>query len=154
MQHYSFVTTWRFHAPIEDVWDAIDAYRAWPRWWPAIALARQIAPGTADGVGEVVEVVFRTRLGYRIRFRATTTHRQPPSELDVRTEGELEGTGRWRLTYQGGETLVRYLWDVQTRPLWMNLLAPLLSPAFKWNHDQVMKSGQTGLVALLAERRP
>jgi carbon monoxide dehydrogenase subunit G len=154
MQRYSFVTTWKFRAPRETVWDAIEAYPHWPRWWPAIAVAHQISPGAADGLGEVAEVVFRTKLGYRIRFRTRTTHRQAPAELEVRTEGELEGTGRWRLTSEGDTTVVRYVWDVQTRPLWMNLLAPLLRPAFKWNHDQVMQSGQVGLARMLAARRP
>jgi uncharacterized protein YndB with AHSA1/START domain len=37
MQQYRFVTIWRFRAPIEQVWDAILDYQAWPSWWPVIA---------------------------------------------------------------------------------------------------------------------
>ena len=150
MAQYSFVTLWRIDAPIDAVYEAIRDYQAWPAWWPSIAAAKQLQPGDADGVGEAVEFTFRTRLPYTLRFRMTTTSVRPPSELDGRAEGELEGTGRWRLARDGSGTSVTYYWDVQTTRWWMNLLAPLARPAFKWNHDQVMEDGRRGLVKLLA----
>lgn len=153
MATYSFVTTWRFRAPIGLVWDAIRDYQSWPTWWPSIAVARRLRGGDANGVGEVVGYVFRTRLPYRVRFRMTTTHVKPPTELDGSATGELEGTGRWRLTDEGETTLVRYFWDVRTTRWWMNLLAPLARPVFAWNHDQVMESGRRGLTRLLAQRQ-
>jgi hypothetical protein len=113
-------------------------------------LARQVTPGGSEGVGEVAEVVFRTRLGYRLHIQTRSVWIVPPTELDVESRGELEGVGSWRLTSEGDETIIRYLWSVQTRRRWMNLVAPLLRPAFKWNHDQVMQSGQAGLTRLLA----
>jgi uncharacterized protein YndB with AHSA1/START domain len=150
MADYAFVTTWRFRAPIERVWDAILDYRAWPSWWGAVAETRQIAPGGPDGMGEISEITFRTRLPYRVRFLISVTHVKRPEELDGRAVGELEGTGRWRLTAEGDETLVRYFWNVRTTRWWMNLLAPIARPAFNWNHDQVMESGRVGLSRLLA----
>jgi carbon monoxide dehydrogenase subunit G len=152
MADYSFVTTWRFRAPIERVWQAIADFRSWPRWWPAIAQVKQIAPGDAEGVGEIVEYTFRTRLPYRLRFLMTTTHARPPTELEGRAVGELEGTGRWRLAAEGEETVVRYFWDVRTTRWWMNLLAPIARPVFAWNHDQVMESGRRGLARWLAKQ--
>ncbi len=149
MTDYSFVTTWRFRAPVTRVWEAILDYRSWPAWWPAIASATRIAPGDAAGVGEIAELTFRTRLPYRVRFVITTTHVQPPFELDGRATGELEGTGRWRLTAEGDDTLVHYVWQVSTTRWWMNLLAPAARPIFAWNHDQVMESGRIGLARLL-----
>lgn len=151
MAAYAFVTTWRFRAPIEQVWQAIREYRAWPTWWPAIVEARQVAPGDADGVGEAIAFTFRTRLPYQLCFLLTTTHVRPPHELDGRATGELDGTGRWRLTTAGDETVVQYFWDVRTTRWWMNLLAPLARPAFRWNHDQVMEGGRIGLARLLAQ---
>jgi hypothetical protein len=146
MTSYSFVTTWRFRAPIERVWDAIRDYQR----WPAIAEAKQIAPGDADGMGEIAEFTFRTRLPYRVRFIMTTTSVRAPFELDGRAVGELEGTGRWRLSQEGDVTLVQYFWDVRTTRWFMNLLAPIARPAFNWNHDQVMTSGRVGLMRKLA----
>jgi hypothetical protein len=153
MASYSFVTTWRFRAPVERVWEVIREYQEWPHWWPAIAEAKQIAPGDGEGMGEIAEFTFRTRLPYRVRFIMTTTHVLPPHELDGRAVGELEGTGRWRLSAEGDDTLVRYHWDVRTTRWFMNLLAPIARPAFAWNHDQVMESGRTGLERLLSRER-
>ncbi len=150
MARYTFVTIWRFRAPIERVWQAIQDYRAWPAWWPAVERARQIAPGDAEGIGEIAEFTFRTRLPYRVRFLMTTTRIHAPYEMDGSAVGELEGTGRWRLRAEGEETVVRYLWDVRTTRWWMNLLAPFARSAFAWNHDQVMRSGQRGLARRLA----
>jgi uncharacterized protein YndB with AHSA1/START domain len=150
MASYSFVTVWRFHAPVERVWAAIRDYQDWPSWWPAIAEARRVTAGGPDGTGEVACFTFRTRLPYRVRFAMTTTHMREPFELDGQAAGELEGTGRWRLSTEGEETVVRYEWDVRTTRWFMNLLAPIARPAFSWNHDQVMESGRRGLEGLLA----
>ncbi|MGD9893139.1 MAG: SRPBCC family protein [Dehalococcoidia bacterium] len=154
MANYSFVTRWRFDAPIEPVWDAIRRYKEWPHWWPSIAEARLITHGDSNGIGEAVEFAFRTRLPYRLRFRMTTVRIVPPRELDGRAEGELRGTGRWRLAPDDGGTRVTYYWDVQTASRWMNLLAPIARPVFRWNHDQVMEDGRRGLARLLAHRAP
>lgn len=150
---YSFVTNWRFDAPIDVVFDAIRDYQAWPSWWPSIAAARRVRAGDADGIGETVAFTFRTRLPYKLTFLMTTTRVQRPTELDGRASGELAGTGRWRLATDGDGTRVTYYWDVRTTRWWMNLLAPLAKPAFKWNHDQVMEDGRRGLARLLATKR-
>lgn len=152
MRQYSFVTHWRFRAPIEDVWEAIRDYEKWPAWWPSIAEARRVRPGEPSGLGEVAYFRFRTRLPYRLGFTMTTTRVEPPHELDGRAAGELSGSGRWRLRQEGDQTLVTYYWDVSTAKRWMNLLAPILKPAFAWNHDQVMTAGERGLTRLLAQR--
>lgn len=152
MRVYSFVSTWRFRAPIEQVWAPIRDYQSWPSWWPEIARARLVMPGDADGVGETIDFVFRTRLGYALRFRSTVTHVLAPRELDGRVTGELEGTGRWRFVSEGEGARVEVLWDVATTNRWMNLLGPIAAPAFRWNHAQVMASGERSLGRLLANR--
>jgi len=40
---------------------------------------------------------------------------------------------------------LRYDWQVRTTRLWMNLLAPLAKPLFRWNHDAIMQAGGIGL---------
>ncbi|MGI8552154.1 MAG: SRPBCC family protein [Dehalococcoidia bacterium] len=152
MTQYSFRTTWRFQAPIEQVWAAIRNYEAWPSWWDAVVEARQLAPSDADGRGEVVRFGFRTRLFYHIRFILTVTDAQPPSELTGQATGQLSGTGRWRLREDAGGTVVRYAWDVSTTRRWMNLLGPIARPAFNWNHDWVMERGYVGLSRLIADQ--
>jgi hypothetical protein len=73
---------------------------------------------------------------------------QPPSKLVAEATGELQGTG-WTLTSADDGTLVRYTWDVRTTRWWMNLLAPAARPAFKWNHDQLMREGGESLARRL-----
>jgi hypothetical protein len=68
-----------------------------------------------------------------------------PDTIEGTAAGELCGTGRWRLSSEGDATRVRYEWRVRTGKRWMNALAPLLAPAFEWNHDQVMAAGGRGL---------
>ncbi|MBC3227501.1 SRPBCC family protein [Serratia fonticola] len=45
--------------------------------------------------------------------------------------------------------LHRYTWHVRTTTLWMNCLAPLAAPLFRWNHDAVMRAGAKGLAQRL-----
>jgi len=50
---------------------------------------------------------------------------------------------RWRLREDGEGMVVQNKWQVVTHKKWMNLLAPLAKPPFRWNHDQVMRHDQT-----------
>lgn len=71
--------------------------------------------------------------------------RDPPELLESRAEGELRGTGRWRLADGEDTTDVTYEWLVETTKRWMNVLAPIARPAFSWNHDVLMKDFAKGL---------
>jgi hypothetical protein len=82
-------------------------------------------------------MVWKSFLPYRIRFRVRTTRVERPALLEGEADGELAGTGRWRLFEQDGVTAVLYEWDVATTRPWMSLLAPVARPVFKWNHDWV-----------------
>jgi hypothetical protein len=44
---------------------------------------------------------------------------------------------------------VRYDWQVATSRAWMNTLAPIPAPAFRWNHGAVMAAGARGLAGHL-----
>jgi hypothetical protein len=109
----------------------------------------ELEPGAADGVGKRLRLLFRTRLPYTLGFEVQVTRVQPPSRLEARATGELDGTGRWTLTSADGGTLIRYDWDVRTTRRWMNLLAPAARPVFRWNHDELMRAGGEGLARRL-----
>ena len=81
-----------------------------------------------------------------------TTRVERPHLLEGQSSGELAGVGRWRLYEEVGSTAVVYEWNVATTKPWMNRLAPLLRPAFAWNHDWVMGHGATGVSRLLGCR--
>ena len=113
---------------------------------------RAAAPATSDGLGSVSRMVWKSLLPYRVGFEVTTTRIEYPTLMEGHAVGELEGVGRWRLYEQDGVTAVLYEWNVRTTKAWMNLFAPLLRPAFEWNHDWVMRRGGEGISALLGCR--
>jgi uncharacterized protein YndB with AHSA1/START domain len=150
---YSFLTTWLLDSPREPVWEALHDQASWPSWWRGVEAADEVSSGP-DGadVGTVSRMVWRSLLPYRVRFEILTTRVERPSLLEGRASGDLAGTGRWRLYEQEAVTAVLYEWEVRTTKPWMNRVAPLLGPAFEWNHDWVMARGGEGLAALLGCR--
>ena len=157
MAEYRFLTTWLLEAERERVWDAIYESERWPEWWRGVEGAERLAEGDEDGIGQVGRYLWRSRLPYPVRFDMTTTRVERPHLLEGDAVGELEGTGRWRFFEEappGGPpvTAVLYEWEVRTTKAWMNLLAPIARPIFKWNHDWVMGNGGEGLAKLLGSR--
>jgi hypothetical protein len=149
---YQFVSNWRIAAPVEQVWDVLRRPEDWPRWWYGLERVDVIQAGDDNGVGAVREFVFRGRLPYRLRFLMRQSRQERPVLLEGIASGELEGIGRWTIEPIGVETAVRYNWDVSPTAEWMKRLAPLARPAFVWNHDWVMRQGETGLKRLLETR--
>jgi uncharacterized protein YndB with AHSA1/START domain len=155
MSAYTFLTTWCLEAPRERVWDAIWESESWPRWWRGVVQAQKLVDGGEDGVGQVSRYRWRSRLPYDLDFEMTTTRVSRPHLIEGQAEGELTGTGRWRLFEEDGPTPVTavvYEWSVSTTRPWMNLLAPVARPVFAWNHDWVMRNGGQGLAQLLSCR--
>jgi uncharacterized protein YndB with AHSA1/START domain len=153
MAEYAFLTTWLLESPREPVWEALHDQASWPSWWRGVEEAEELSrpPDGAD-IGTVARMVWKSLLPYRVEFEVTTTRVERPHLLEGHAVGELEGTGRWRLYEQGGVTAVLYEWNVSTAKPWMNLFAPLLRPAFEWNHDWVMARGGEGIARLLGCR--
>ena len=152
MPGYEFLTTWVLEAPRERVWDAIWESERWPQWWRGVERVVELEAGAEDGVGQLSRYTWRSKLPYELTFDMRTTRVARPHLLEGQASGELAGVGRWRLYEEDGTTAVVYEWNVATTKRWMNLLSPLLRPAFAWNHDWVMGSGGRGLAELLGCR--
>jgi hypothetical protein len=152
MADYSFLTTWLLDSPREPVWEAIHDQERWPQWWRGVEAAEEIRPGSDGDVGSVARMVWKSQLPYRVEFEVTTARVERPHLLEGHAIGGLEGIGRWRLYEHDGVTAVLYEWNVSTTKPWMNLFAPLLRPAFEWNHDWVMRRGGEGISKLLGCR--
>jgi hypothetical protein len=108
--------------------------------------------GDASGVAAIRRYTWASRLPYQLSFQMRTTRADRPHRLEGEAIGELTGTGRWTLTESGSATSVRYDWEVATTRRWMNTLAPILAPAFRWNHGQVMGQGGRGVAQHLGVR--
>ncbi|HSK50170.1 MAG TPA: SRPBCC family protein [Solirubrobacterales bacterium] len=153
MAEYAFLTTWLLDSPRQPVWEAIYDQESWPRWWRGVEEVTKLRDGDGGAdVGSVAAMTWKSLLPYRVRFETTTTQVERHHLLEGRAVGELEGIGRWRFYEQDGITAVLYEWNVATTKPWMNRLAPLLRPAFEWNHDWVMARGGEGLAGLLGCR--
>jgi hypothetical protein len=152
MKAYRFLTTWLLEAAREPVFQEIWDYERWPSWWRGVQSAITLEKGDDEGVGSLARYVWKSRLPYRLEFEMRTTRVERPHLMEGSAEGELAGTGRWRLFEESGLTAVVYEWDVRTTAPWMNVLAPVARPAFAWNHDAVMRWGGEGLARRLGAR--
>lgn len=149
MAAYEFLTIWRVKAPIELVWNEIYHSELWPTWWKGVEAVVVLRRGDDKGVGSIHRYTWKSKLPYELTFEMQTVRVEPPLLLEGVATGELAGSGRWQLSSEGDETIVRYVWKVQTTKAWMNLLAPIARPIFKWNHDVVMSWGAKGLAERL-----
>jgi uncharacterized protein YndB with AHSA1/START domain len=153
MAEYAFLTTWLLDSPRRPVWEALHDQASWPSWWRGVEEAEELTrPPGGEDVGTVSRMVWKSLLPYRVEFEVTTARVERPHLLEGHAVGELEGVGRWRLYEHDGVTAVLYEWNVSTTKPWMNLFAPLLRPAFEWNHDWVMARGGEGIARLLGCR--
>jgi hypothetical protein len=130
------------------IWDS----ERWPSWWRGVESVVKLEEGDEEGVGSLGRYVWKSRLPYRLEFETRTTRVERPYLLEGEADGELAGTGVWRVFEQDGVTAVVYDWNVRTTAAWMNLFAPVARPFFKWNHDVVMRWGGEGLSKLLGSR--
>jgi uncharacterized protein YndB with AHSA1/START domain len=144
------ITDWAFDAPIERVWTLIERTEEWPSWWRAVSAVEGLREGDVRGVGAVRRLTWRTALPYSIKFDVEVTQVEPLAFIEGRASGELDGIGQWRFRADGERTMVRYDWTVDVRKPWMQALAPLLRPAFAWNHGKVMAWGEDGARQRLA----
>jgi len=149
MANYAFVTIWRLEAPLEEVWDAIYHSETWPEWWRGVESVIELEKGTNGGIGNKRRYTWKGVLPYRLTFVICTTTIEHGRLLEGTASGDVVGTGIWRFSQEGDVTVVRYEWRVRTTKRWMNLLAPMARPLFRWNHDKVMGWGAEGLAGNL-----
>jgi len=146
---YRYVTTYRFRAPIDRVWAALRDFDRYDEYTGGYFRFRELDPGGGLHPGSAVSIRVRSQIPYTLSFLTTITRVEPPHLLELRSEGDLVGTGRWSLEQAGDVTTVRYRWEVATTRPWMNLLAPVLRPLFVWNHDLIMAALGRGLADAL-----
>jgi hypothetical protein len=146
MEHYSFVTTWRFRHPVPVVWPLIKDIAHWPDWWKGVTSVDVKKEGEPDGCGKCAAITWRSVLPYSLSFELEVTSIIEFKKIVGYTTGELQGKGTWDFFAEENNcSSLCFYWDVNTTIPWMNTLAPVLKPVFKWNHDIVMKWGEEGL---------
>ena len=149
MAEYAFLTAWRIAASREAIFEVLHASERCPEWWDGVESVEKLEDGDADGRGSLGRYTWRSALRYRLEFEMRITNVERPSRMDGAAVGELTGTGVWRLYEDGGGTAVLFEWRVHTMRWWMNALAPIARPVFRWNHDRLMRAGGRGLAQRL-----
>lgn len=149
---YSLTTVWKLDAPIGRVWDAIHEVQAWPRWWKYVRAVEVIDRGDSNGIGAAHRFTWSSALPYELCFVMRITEIVKPTRMAGVAHGDLDGMGRWTLREESSSTRVQYDWTVRTTQAWMNVLAPVLTPVFRWNHGKVMAAGGAGLAQHLGAR--
>jgi uncharacterized protein YndB with AHSA1/START domain len=153
MEYYEFTTIWRFDAPLEKVWEIIKESEKWHEWWKGVLRVVEIKEGDADGLGSIRRSTWKSALPYKLEFDSEIVRIEPLKLIQARAFGELDGVGLWTFTAENeGITNVRYDWKVKTTKSWMNYLAPIAKPFFRWNHDTIMNWGGEGLAKRLGCR--
>jgi hypothetical protein len=150
--HYRFLTTWLLEASRHDAWEVLQDPAQWPEWWRGVVRVSELDPGDAERLGSRYRIAWRSRIPYELEFDFTVRRVDPPCCMAGEADGELRGSGTWRLFEQDGVTAVVYEWRVDTTKRWMNALRPVARPVFEYNHDVVMRWGGEGLARRLGTK--
>ena len=152
--HFELLTAFEISAPREQVYLAIRDTASWPAWWRGCLAVEELSPGDDRGIGSRRRVTWRSRLPYEVEIEVRVTDIVRAERIAVASRGDLDGIGTWTFTDAGAGTRVEYLWQVTLRKRWMRLLAPVLRPLFKLNHDWLMANGVRGLARRLNAPAP
>jgi hypothetical protein len=152
---YSFLSRWSVEVSAARCWEEIERMlrpdAAAATWWPAVEL---VTPPSRVARGEYLVLAVRSPLGYRLRVRLELVDVEPGRAIAAASTGDLRGSGRVEVAPAGPESAtVTFRWEVATERRWMNATAWALRPAFERAHAHVMRAGERGLRAELAQRR-
>ncbi len=151
---YELRTTFVLAAPREAVYLAIREVAAWPAWWRGCTAVAELATGDERGVGARRRITWRSRLPYELSIEVAVSDIVRGERIVASSRGDLDGIGTWTFTDTASGTRVDYRWQVVTRKRWMRVLAPLLAPLFRLNHDWLMDAGAQGLARCLGVAAP
>lgn len=158
MEMYHFVSRWRFNAPIELVWKQIEDIGSWTGWTRDFKKAKVRGPERTAHAGTIADYAVRGSLPYTLRFTMEVISLQQPSSMELRSTGDLAGTGKWVLEPQEGgtATVVTYYWDVGTTNQLFNLASRLsfVRAIMEKNHGRIMSHAERGLKSILERGVP
>jgi hypothetical protein len=138
-------------AKVRQVYDVLSRGELLPQWWKGVYLeAEKLTPGDEPKVGDRVRVRARGFLPYELNFTVEAVELEPDRRVVVKTIGDFDGLWGATLTQTETGVSVDLVWQVTVlRPI-LRLLAPLLRPAFAWNHRWTTPRGEKGLREYLA----
>ncbi len=152
---FRFDESWEIpDASVDEVYHVLSHGELLPLWWKGVYLKADRAVGEGEPkVGDQLRVRARGFLPYELNFVLEPVTLEPPRRVVVKTVGDFDGLWSATLSPRDGGVHVDIIWQVTVlRPI-LRWLAPLLRPAFAWNHRWTTPRGEKGLREYLAERR-
>ncbi len=151
MEMYHFVTKWFFQAPVEKVWEKIVDLESYPTWWQGFRKAEIRGPVRTLQLGSVADCEVKASKLYNMSFCFEVITLQPPNVLEMKSSGDLVGSGKWVLELQASGTATTFYWDVGTTNPIMNLFGklPFVKAWMQNNHDKGTANGYQALKSKL-----
>jgi len=130
----------------QEVWEVLSDAELLPLWWGDVY--KEVVPLDSKGkatIGSRAKARARGALPYELNFIIEAAELEPGRLVVVKTHGDFDGLWRAELSPCGTGTDVQLTWQVTVlRPI-LKFLAPLLRPAFAWNHRWTTPRGEAGL---------
>ena len=143
MEMYHFVTKWFFTAPVERVWEETANIEAYSTWWKNLKKAKLRGPESKLQLGSIADCEVKGALPFSLRFTVEVTAFEPLHLVEIKSTGDLVGTGKWVLETKDNGTQSLFYWDVGTTNPILNILAriPFVKPILEKSHNDVMEKG-------------
>ena len=152
---FRFDESWKLPgARVDEVYEVLSHGELLPEWWKGVYLeAERLSAGEAPMVGDRIRAKARGFLPYELKFVVEAVELDPGRRVVVKTIGDFDGLWSATLHQETDGVRVDLIWQVTVlRPI-LRVLAPLLRPAFAWNHRWTTPRGEKGLREYLAARR-
>jgi carbon monoxide dehydrogenase subunit G len=141
----------RFAAPPETVWAAIEHTNDFERWWGWLGEFRLEGEGLQ--AGSVLTGVVSPPVPYQMRVRVELEDCDRPSSIEAAVHGDLEGRAHLELAADGDGTQARVGWRIEMMQRPMRLAARFAYPLLQWGHNRVVEATVHSFRAQLARRR-
>lgn len=125
-----------------------------PLWWKGVYLeVHRLGPPGPPKVGERLRARARGFLPYELNFILEAAALEPDRFVQVKTIGDFVGLWSAELSQCQDGVQVAIVWQVTVlRPV-LKFMAPVLRPAFAWNHRWTTPRGEKGLQEYLSQQK-
>jgi hypothetical protein len=151
---YHFITEWKLKATTQEVFDIITDVPSLTKWWPSVYLdVKETEAGDIAGKGKMMELYTKGFLPYTLIWQFKVLDVQEPNHIVLEAFGDFEGSGKWTITNDGVDTIVKYDWQIAaTKPL-LKYFSFMMKPIFSANHYWAMDRGLESLKIEVLKRR-
>jgi len=111
-------------------------------WWPQVKAVASLGPDDAL-------VVCRSRLPYDLELRLHAENRDG-DVLRVGIDGPIRGYAQWTLSRTHNGTRLEFEQRVRAVDRMFVVASYLVKPLLTWNHQQMMRGAESGLVDYLS----